>query len=139
MWLSLLPPSPSPLPASSPHLFSSFLHSQKKRLRLPRSSNSEGMSLCGWTQLTRSFEPPQQSLLSCQRPGRAAYLSQCAPLHSHSSLAPFQGGSLHLVTENSKSLPLLPTVKEERLSGLAFRLPCFENSTVPSSPFESHL
>jgi hypothetical protein len=42
------------------------------------------------------------------------------------SRVPFQGGSFHLVTESSKSLPLLPTVKQERLSGLAFKFPCFE-------------
>lgn len=34
-----------------------------------------------------------------------------------------QGGGLHLVFENSKPERLLPTVKQERLSGLAFTFP----------------
>lgn len=35
----------------------------------------------------------------------------------------FQGGGFHLVIQNSKPSPLLPTVKQERLSDLTFTFP----------------
>lgn len=132
-WAAGRPYSWGLLPSPPPSCFFSLLSLQFAFLR-PQALETSQIPWLGGNELLwvessshAHLNLPKEGFRADQHSGVTTYLLPIAGSHwggvGKVSRGPLQGGGLHLIFENSKPEPLLPTVKQERLSGLAFTFP----------------